>query len=131
VNGQLTLPLDFDIIEINTNERKDMSITKYIGSFMVDSGQGMIGDPCYLDEWQNKYEDFNDYPNHQGEYGYLGACEATLSNNAGVLGNGMGVVFTTGYGDGVYPVFAEFNDEGRIAKVTIELISNEEDEDEE
>ena len=27
-----------------------------------------------------------------------------------------------GYGDGVYPVFAEFNQEGRVAKVWIEFI---------
>ena len=29
----------------------------YAGSFAVDSGQAMVGDPCYLDEWDtNKNE---------------------------------------------------------------------------
>ena len=39
---------------------------------------------------------------------------------------GLGVVVSTGYGDGVYPVYAEFNDEGRIAAVTVEFIEPDE-----
>jgi len=38
------------------------------------------------------------------------------------------VAFTTGYGDGCYPVYAEFNDEGRIAKIVIDFIEDEVDE---
>jgi len=34
---------------------------------------------------------------------------------------GLGVLVSTGYGDGVYPVYAEFKD-GRVSKVTIEFI---------
>jgi hypothetical protein len=29
---------------------------------------------------------------------------------------------STGYGDGVYPVFAAFNNEGRVARVWVEFI---------
>lgn len=93
----------------------------YIGSFAVDSGQAIVGDPCYLDKWETEYNDFQEYKNSAGKYGYLGSCHATLTNNYGVLGNNGAVAFTTGYGDGVYPVFAEFNDEGRIVKVVIQF----------
>jgi hypothetical protein len=99
-----------------------------IGSFSVDSGQAMVGDPCYLEDWKSEYTDFSDYPNHAGEFGYLGACEATLVNGYGTLGFGSGVVFTTGYGDGNYPVYAKINDEGRIVKVIIDFGDEEGDE---
>ena len=105
-----------------------MNTTEYIGSFMVDSGQAIVGDPCYLDDWQDKYDNFEDYKNSKGVYGYLGSCEATLLNNGGVLGEGKAVAFSTGYGDGAYPVFAEFNEDGKIVKITIEFISDEDEE---
>jgi hypothetical protein len=44
-----------------------------------------------------------------------------------VLGNASAVVFSTGYGDGYYPVYAEFNEDGRIAKVVIEFIGEDEE----
>ena len=101
---------------------------KYIGSFGVDSGQVMIGDPCYLDNWDTSKDiEFNTYPEHAGEYSYLGACQATLENKtqAGVLGGGLSVVAVTGYGDGVYPVYAEYNSDNRISKITIEFENKE------
>jgi len=100
----------------------------YLGSFRVDSGQAVIGDPCYLDGWQAKYENFDDYKNRSGEYGYLGSCHATLTNGYGVLGQGEAVAVTTGYGDGHYPVYAEFNEDGRISRVVIEFIEMEDEE---
>lgn len=102
----------------------------YIGSFSVDSGQAMVGDPCYLDTWQNwnsEEENFEDHENKSGEYGYLGACHATLTNGHGVLGMGNSVVFSTGYGDGVYPVYALINEDGRVAKIVIDFVDEEEE----
>ena len=96
---------------------------KLIGKFGVDSGQAMIGDPCYLDSWQtweSEKEPFENHKNKKGEFSYLGACNATIENTHGVLGQGSSVVFTTGYGDGVYPVFAEIED-GRVVKVVIDF----------
>lgn len=100
----------------------------YIGSFSVDSGQAIVGDPCYLDEWENwnKDEPFDNHIEKKGQYGYLGACGLTLAQGYGTLGTGNAVAFTTGYGDGVYPVYAEFNDEGRVAKIVIDFIGDEE-----
>jgi hypothetical protein len=117
------------LISWNKTERKIMKTSEltYIGSFGVDSGQAMVGDPCYLDTWESKYDDFQDYPNHKGRYGYLGACEATLSNSYGELNNGSAVVFSTGYGDGVYPVYAEINEDGRVAKIVIDFIGDEDE----
>ena len=95
---------------------------KLIGHFSVDSGQAMVGDPCYIDYWDtNKNEDFDKHPQYAGTYSYLGACNATLTKNYGELGLGTAVVFTTGYGDGLYPVYAKFNDDGRISKIVIEF----------
>jgi len=99
----------------------------YIGSFSVDSGQAIVGDPCYLDEWEpwSNGEPF-DHQSKAGQYGYLGACGVTLKEGYGTLGNGSAVAFTTGYGDGLYPVYAELNDDGRIVKVVIVFEEDEE-----
>ena len=94
-----------------------------IGEFAVDSGQAIVGDPCYLDEWQ-KWDGevpFDEHVNKKGEYGYLGACEATLNQGYGVLGSASAVAFSTGYGDGLYPVYAQINDDGRVALVVIDF----------
>lgn len=100
-----------------------------IGSFSVDSGQAIIGDPCYLDEWQN-WDDSEPFENHvekAGQYGYLGSCGVTLKEGHGILGMGRAVAFTTGYGDGIYPVYAEFTEDGRIAKVVIDFVGEDEE----
>ena len=92
-----------------------------IGEFSVDSGQAMVGDPCYLDQWKtNEGEEWN-LEGKIGEYSYHGASATTIAKNAGDLGLGSAVVFNTGYGDGHYPVFAQTNDEGRILKIVIDF----------
>jgi hypothetical protein len=102
----------------------------YAGSFAVDSGQAMVGDPCYLDGWK-KWEDGTpfDHEGHKGEYGYLGASGVTLADNFGQLGAADAVVFSTGYGDGLYPVYVQLNSDGRVSKVVIDF-EGELDEDE-
>lgn len=100
---------------IDTNE------LTYIGSFTVDSGQAIVGDPCYLDGWEAEYDDFEDYKNSEGEYGYLGACHATLVKGWGELALGKAVAFSTGYGDGLYGVYAIFDDNGRTEQIVIDF----------
>lgn len=100
-----------------------------IGRFAVDSGQAIVGDPCYLDEWEpwnDKVDKFDEHVNKAGEYGYLGACGVTLDKGYGELGTASAVAFSTGYGDGLYPVYAEINEDGRIVKVTIVFEEDEE-----
>ena len=94
----------------------------YAGSFAVDSGQAMVGDPCYLDGWEN-WKDGTpfDHEANKGKYGYLGACGVTLADSFGELGNSSSVVFSTGYGDGLYPVYVKLNSDGRVSMVVIDF----------
>lgn len=61
---------------------------------------------------------------------YSNVCGLTGSEQrAGALPYVMGhegllVAFSTGYGDGLYPVFATYNEEGRIARVTVEFMED-------
>jgi hypothetical protein len=91
------------------------------GHFAVDSGQAMVGDPCYLDNWDtNKNDDWNT-DGKQGQYSYHGASATTIANSYGELGNGTAVVFNTGYGDGLYPVYVVLNGDDRVSKVIIDF----------
>jgi hypothetical protein len=90
------------------------------GHFAVDSGQAMVGDPCYLDDWDTNKNDAWELEGKIGQYSYQGASATTLANNFGELGNSA-VVFSTGYGDGLYPVYVQLNDDGRVSKVVIDF----------
>jgi hypothetical protein len=103
-----------------------------IGQFSVDSGQAIVGDPCYLEDWKpwnSEVDNFEDHNNRVGEYGYLGACNATLGKGFGELGQGSAVVFSTGYGDGLYPVYANINEDGRVGLIGIDFTGEYEVED--
>jgi len=92
-------------------------IKKHIGSVGVDSGGLIIIDPAYLGDWKD------------GEYGednhYTEACKARDKKGvqefivSGVEGNAVG--FSSGYGDGVYPVYAYINEEDRVVKIEIDF----------
>jgi hypothetical protein len=95
-----------------------------VGQVGVDAGMVMVGDPCYLDKFtDHEYDEVKvDAQKTSGkyEYSYSGACAATLSDNsAGQLGRGDAVAVSSGYGDGVYPVYATYNHEGRIVKLEV------------
>jgi hypothetical protein len=95
-----------------------------IGQFAVDSGQAIVGDPTYLDEWKtwnSEVDNFEDHVNKVGEYGYLGACNATLGKGFGQLGGSSAVAFSTGYGDGLYPVYADITEDGRVGMIVIDF----------
>ena len=94
---------------------------KLAGYFTVDSGQAMVGDPCYLDDWDtNKNEEWN-IEGKSGDYSYHGASATTIANSYGELGHAKAVVFNTGYGDGMYPVYVELNDDNRVSTVIIDF----------
>lgn len=100
-----------------------MSARKMVGEVWVDSGQVMIVDPCYLDSWGGN--DFNGTVPEtikKGAFSYQGACEVTCSPaQAGQLEHGA-VVSSSGYGDGVYPVYAEFDGDGvTVNRLTIDF----------
>lgn len=101
--------------------------TKLIGYCSVDSGQIMLSDPCYveqfrveMDEPDGKFDATLEPVGGSYPYTYNGASSATCSEqSAGALGGGLGVVVTSGYGDGSYPVYATYNSEGRIIEARI------------
>jgi Protein of unknown function (DUF4241) len=90
------------------------------GYFAVDSGQAMVGDPCYLSDWDTNKDDEWELEGKIGQYSYQGASATTIANSFGELGNSA-VVFSTGYGDGLYPVYVQINDDGRVSKVVIDF----------
>ncbi len=101
----------------NTNTRK------LIGEIGVDAGLCWIGDPCYI---LHKGEPPKAIGKDWGEFCdllYKDGQDPTCKEIHYDLGHpGLGVVVETGYGDGVYPVYAEFNGEGRVARVSVEFI---------
>ncbi len=104
---------------MNTITLQDLT---YAGSFAVDSGQAMVGDPCYLDGWEPWANGTPfDHEENAGKYSYLGACGVTLKEGYGQLGNSSAVAFSTGYGDGLYPVYVKLNDDGRVGMVIIDF----------
>jgi hypothetical protein len=110
----------------------DVKLTNLIhaGSFAVDSGQAMVGDPCYLDQWKTDEDIEWNLEGKEGQYTYQGASATTISNDFGELGLGSAVVFNTGYGDGYYPVYVQINEDGRVSKVVIDFEGELEGEDE-
>lgn len=103
---------------------------EYIGNVGVDSGQLMVTDPCYIDdEWHHDLREGIIQSERTEEtvfpYSYHGASSATLDVGHGELAfkrghAGAGVVFSTGWGDGIYPVYAEKHN-GRIVRIYINV----------
>lgn len=75
------------------------------------------------------WKSFKEYPD-AGRFSYSGAAGITCGKeSAGQLYMNMGshdypcaVASSSGYGDGGYPVYAEFNEEGRVKSLTIQFI---------
>lgn len=90
-----------------------------LGRFGVDSGQVLIIDPCYLSSWEdNEFKE--NKPIH--DLSYNGACHTTMGygTQGGSLHHNrnphMAVVSSTGFGDGLYEVWATYQDYGRKEK---------------
>jgi hypothetical protein len=106
-------------------------IRKQIGEIGVDAGLCWIGDPCYVLHADPKpkaigrdWSEFCDILHDDDQYPACKQFEYDLGHP------GLGVVVTTGYGDGTYPVYAEFSDDGRIASVCVEFIGDHDETDE-
>jgi len=99
---------------------------KEIGVFGVDSGQVLITDPSYLEYFgsgefnEDKIKEMKE--SKRFEYSYSGACARTLSKKqGGEIGDKCeGVVSCTGYGDGLYSVFAKYEDK-RVKELLIKF----------
>jgi hypothetical protein len=94
----------------------------------VDSGQMMAIASDAIADWRDEEFDLVGRPatallnpQHAGQLSYNGACLATLEQHAGILSR-KAVVSSTGYGDGVYPIFVRKNDEGKVKSFTVAFI---------
>lgn len=102
-----------------------------LGQVGVDSGQLMVSDPCYVKYFEDRDDGPQEFTKGDNGYSYTGACSTTLyeDDQGGELGNGMGVVFSSGFGDGAYDVHAYLDEiDGwgeRVVKVEITLIGEE------
>ena len=97
--------------------------TIQIGTVLVDSGQLMLVDPCYLVGEHNKRFEQKDYDVlSQQEDGNVWP---------GQVVNHRAVKTSTGYGDGEYPVFATYNNEGIVSSIEVKFDIEEQDDEEE
>ena len=90
---------------------------KKIGECSVDSGQILIADPCYvLREDDRVFPSFGDF------------CSTLKKENFPSFRSfdGLGVVVSSGYGDGGYPVEADIV-EGVVHSVKITFVNKKED----
>lgn len=99
-----------------------MARRKLVGHVGVDSGQVIVIDPCYLQEWKP-----GDYmgsgPEEDPKNSYDEACKVTTRGvRAGEMKTLSAVVSSTGYGDGNYPVYANLLPNGRVASLTIKFV---------
>lgn len=92
-----------------------------LGCVGVDSGQLMVMDPGCIDDLDADF--------------YDEVCATTTDGVGGQLNYrlghpGLAVAFSSGFGDGVYDVYATVRDFGalgeRVARVEIELVPDEE-----
>jgi len=80
-----------------------------VGHCGVDSGLIWIGDPCYL-----KDSEFSKSEDWQGFCNSLRDQTLPVENNSGVL-------TTTRFGDGEFPVYVTKDKDGRVKKMEIEF----------
>ncbi len=98
---------------------------KKIGFIGVDAGLCWIGDPCYVfgeeaDSKWNTWEEFIETIDEQDG--------PTTQQYKFKMGHaGLGILVSTGWGDGCYPVFAEI-EQGRVKRVTIDFDPDEDPE---
>jgi hypothetical protein len=109
---------------------------RQIGIVHVDSGSVLVTDPGYVTRFAQDHDlavDLNELsmrePRPEGyPYSIGGAWEGRCNTHgAGQLIHddgrpGAGVVAQSGFGDGEYPVFAEYDEEtGRVARLVVEF----------
>ena len=90
---------------------------KLIGKISVDSGLVFIGDPCYLSD-KNPFKDWNGFCDKID-----GKTTAAITHRLEVDDTNdcaMGIISSTGWGDGIYDVLALI-DRGQVKEIRILL----------
>ena len=101
----------------NAKKRRKKSRIVEIGALPVDAGMMMLSDPCYVlpDPDEPERRDPKIYERICRELG--DKPYALLSTNNSGMNDVL--VAKTGYGDGIYPVFAELDENDRVMAITI------------
>lgn len=100
---------------------------KLLGHVGVDSGHLLVCDPAYIDsEWIKEELEFNDDARGsiapaKSNFSYAATVQDKHQLNYKLGHAGVGITFSSGYGDGVYPVYGYFNKEDRCMKVEIDM----------
>lgn len=92
---------------------------KHLGNVVVDTGTILIADPCNaLHERDGDDQRVIDQEIERviKENNWRGAGEVILASS-----NGRGVVSATRDGDGSYPVYGYYDEEGQLTKIEIKL----------
>ncbi len=98
-----------------------------VGQIGVDAGICWIGDPCYILHQERElpksigkdWNEFCDKLHPEGKEDTLDTWQFDTDLNSPILG----VVVSTGWGDGVYPVEIKRDAEtGRVAEVRVKFI---------
>ena len=99
-----------------------------VGTIGVDAGICWIGDPCYI---LHKTEDERQDMATELGLTWDQFCDKLRENvtqfNFPVGHPWLGVVVSTGYGDGTYPVFVRYNGDGQIMEAKV-VFSGEDEE---
>lgn len=98
---------------------------KKVGVIGVDAGLVWVGDPCYIipNSEENPAKSWREF------CGKLGKKYPTCKQfNYGMGHPGLGFCVSSGYGDGVYPVFVKKNEDGRIVGLKVLFVDEEEEE---
>lgn len=96
-----------------------------LGEVCVDSGAIWVGDPCYVigGDASHAFDSWDEYVNTLINRGHF-AKKQSVSEPAG---EGIGMHVQTLYGDGSYPVYAELDGNGRVARIAIDFEYGDED----
>jgi hypothetical protein len=89
---------------------------KLVGKISVDAGLVYIGDPCYLSD-KNPFKDWNTFVDKIDHVKETAAISHGLEIQS-TSDCAMGIISTTGWGDGIYDVLALI-DHGQVKEIRI------------
>lgn len=110
----------------------DLEMTKHLGDIGVDSGQaGFFSDESYRNDAMAEIietppGDWTGLPFMEGpgDKWYDKMCAFTINGNENWGAYTEGVVSSSGFGDGSYPVYAQLDEQGNIVAMEIEFFSD-------